>query len=185
MSEHISKRLAALRALTTHLSDEIRIENGYKHDLSNAVFRGRLAFATGDDDNPGDPLPMVSILENPNPDRFPQRAGYEDQGDSVQRDKWTLNVQGWVEDDPLNPTDPAYELMADVKKALYALIAQHHPEQGIGGIHPNYCLDGLINGLEFEAGTVRPPDELSSKAFFWMRVILDFAENVKDPYDHG
>ena len=176
---HDSKRLATLKALTDLLVTEIRPENGYNHNLDGAVFRGRMWF---DED---DPLPMVSILESPNPDRFPRRAGESDGDRVVQRDEWTLLVQGWAQDDKENPTDPAYELMADVKKALALLNKRTSPEFGDFGAHPNFRLGGLIIGLEYEAGTVRPPDEQSSKAFFWMRVILKFVENVDDPYDHG
>jgi hypothetical protein len=171
-----SKRLAALKALTAHLENEITVANGYGHELTNAVFRGRAKF----DD--ADPLPMISILESPNPDRFPNRAG-EQSGNGKQKDNWTLLVQGWVKDDKLNPTDPGYELMADVKKALAKLIALH-PVSGEPQ-HDNYLLGGLIVGLEYESGTVRPPDELSSKAFFWMRVIVKFVENINDPFDHS
>jgi hypothetical protein len=41
----------------------------------------------------------------------------------------------------------------------------------------------LIVSLKCEPGTVRPSDEQSSEAFFWMRVILEFVENMIDPYD--
>jgi hypothetical protein len=168
-----SKRLATLIALTTHLEEEVSLVNDYKHDLAGAVFRGRMKY----DD--ADPLPSVSILESPNPDRFPNRAGEEDAEEIDQRDNWTLLIQGWVMDDEDHPTDPAYELMADVKKALAALIRTNRNGDGA---HPNYLLGGLILGLAYESGTVRPPDELSAKAYFWMRVILKFSENVFDPY---
>lgn len=176
-----SKRLAALKALTTHLATEISIVNGYNHDLAPvagvpSVIRGRSKI-DGDD-----PLPCVSILESPNPDRFPNRAGNEDDIEVDQRDNWTLLVQGWTVDDKQNPTDPAYELMADVKKAL-ALLKKEDPEFGVNQ-HPNFHLGGLILGLDFEPGTVRPPDEQSAKAFFWMRVILHFVEDVNDPYNY-
>ena len=170
-----SKRLAAIKALTAHLASEITVARGYLHTLTNAVFRGRAKF----DDT--DPLPMVSILESPNPDRFPNRAG-EQSGNGKQKDNWTLLIQGWAKDDKENPTDPAYELMADVKKALAKLVAIE-PMSG-NPVHANYRLGGLILELEYEPGTVRPPDEQSTKAYFWMRVIVKFVENINDPYDH-
>lgn len=174
-----SKRLATLKALTAYLASEITPDNGYKHDLSveDAVIRGRLKTTESD------PLPQVSILESPNPDRFPNRAGDPDNIEIEQKDNWTLFVQGWVDDDKRNPTDPAYELMADVKKALARLVAMR-PEFGTAVYPENYLLGGLIYGLEFEPGTVRPPDQNSAKAFFWMHVILKFTENVNDPFDH-
>jgi hypothetical protein len=183
MFETDSKRLACLRTLTLFLQNEITVANGYKHDLNTVddvvrIVRGRMLF----DDN--DPIPMVSILESPNPDRFPNRAGDQDSGEQDQRDLWTIYVQGWVDDDKLNPTDPAYELMADCKKALAKLVAVN-TETGSPKYPDHYLLGGLIAGLKYEAGTVRPPDAPSSKAFFWMRVVLEFVENTNDPYDHG
>lgn len=170
-----SRRLEVLKRLTAHLESEISVSNGYKHNLAGGVARGRMWFDTSD------PLPMVSILESPNPDRFPNRAGEQDNTHVSQRDNWTILVQGWSADDKQNPTDPSYELMADVKKAL-ALLTHVSPDHGIP-THPNYLLGGLIADMQYEPGTVRPPDEQSSKAFFWMRVILKFVENVNDPYD--
>lgn len=168
-----SKRLATLKALTSYLAGEITAANGYENTLTNAVFRGRAFF------DKTDPLPMVSILESPNPDRFPQRGGDQDSSAPVMKDQWTLEVQGWCEDDKTHPTDPAYNLMADVKKAL----AKIGRVNGHGdGMYECYLLGGLIAGIKWEAGTVRPPELQSSQAYFWMRVILTFVEDINDPY---
>lgn len=175
-----SKRLATVKALCTHLATEIRVANGYLHDLASeySVVRGRYKF----DDS--DPLPQISVMESPNPDRFPLRAGDQDWDSPEEKESWTLYLQGWVEDDKRNPTDPAYELMADVKKALAKIMRIRH-DTGGPEFPSMYLLGGLINGLRWEGGTVRPPDQNSAKAFFWMRVILEFSENLNDPFDHG
>jgi hypothetical protein len=166
--------LTVLKRLTTYLASEITDANGYKHDLDvTRVVRGKMVFTQNS------PLPLVSINESPNPDRFPTRAG-EEAGNGVQKDKWTLLFQGWVEDDAENPTDPAYELMADVKKAIAKLVALDR--QGDPVDVTNFNLGGAIAGLEYEPGTVRAPDQPSDKAFFWMRVILSFVEDKNDPY---
>lgn len=173
-----SKRLACLKALTAHLSSEITLGNGYKHTLTNAVFRGRMFI---DDD---DPLPCVSILENINPDRFPIQAGGHDAGGPlVQSDNWILLLQGWADDDKANPTDPAYELMADVKKALAKINDPGDPTRNTPA-HANYLLGGLVMKIGMEPGTVRPPDQNSAKAYFWIRIVLKFIESVSDPFDH-
>ncbi len=172
-----SKRLTALKALTAHLISEISIVNGYKHDLEpESVFRGRMH----SDDS--DLLPALAILENVDPDRYPRRAGGEAQA-PLQLEDWILLLQGWVEDDKVNPTDPAYEFMADVKKALALILQDEHPVHGTGK-HPNYLLGGLIAGMTIEPGTVRPPiEQVSARAFFWLRIVLKFVEDPKDPFD--
>lgn len=176
------KRLAALKALTTYLETEITTANGYENNLVGAVFRGRPFF------DKTDPLPMICILESPNPDRFPNRAGDQDANQAIQKDLWTIELQGWIQDDKVHPTDPAYNLMADVKKAL-AKIRRHNANDGnpmyptVGSpAVPCYLLGGLIAGIKWEAGTVRPPELQSSNAYFWMRVILEFVEDSNDPY---
>jgi hypothetical protein len=171
------RRLTVLKRLTAHLESEVSVENGYQHDLEGAVFRGILDFSDNDE------LPSVSILENLNPDRFPRRVGDNDGVDGgVSHEKWILLVQGWAVDDKENPTDPAYPLMADVKKALSLINKGPHPQTGVPG-HANYQLGGLIGGIEMEPGTVRPPDSNSTKAYFYMRIIVRMHENPRDPYD--
>jgi hypothetical protein len=172
-----SKRLAVLKALTTHLETEVAIANGYQYDLAGHVFRGRLYFAAEES------VPQISIIEALNPDRDPRRAGHDDGVQPPQHNEnWVLLVQGWDKDDKLNPTDPAHGLMADVKKALAKLVTGPNPMTGLGG-HAAYRLGGLINGLELEPGTVRPPEEISSRAFFYIRVIVNLADKIADPYD--
>jgi hypothetical protein len=93
-----------------------------------------------------------------------------------------LLLQGWVEDDEDNPTDPAHILMGDVKKALAKINKGPHPIRGIQEQHAAYQLGGLVTRIEIEPGTVRPPDELSAKAFFWLRAAAGFAEDLNDPF---
>lgn len=171
------KRLRLLKALTGHLKSEITPANGYQHDLSEAVFRGKLLF----DDS--DPLPCVSVLESPDPDRAPAFAGAQDRVNAPNSaEDWMLLIQGWAKDDKLNPTDPAYRLMADVRLAL-AKILQGDEMMSGRQAHPSYMLGGLIEGMTMEPGVARPPQEgVSSRAFFWMRVRLKFVEDQNNPY---
>lgn len=172
-----SKRLATLKALSAHLEGDITPANGYEFDLTGAVFRGRLYF------DHTDPVPCLSILDALNPDRYPSVAGKDDGEPGVAASRWVLLLNGWVQDDKRNPTDPAEQFMASVKKSLAKLDDDPNP-MSVQPQHPNYMLGGLIAGLDIEPGTVRPPDEQSAKAYFWMRVILKFTENVRDPFDH-
>lgn len=158
-------RLRVLKALTTSLK-QITVANGYKHNLSTSVFRGRDLF--GEDD----PVPMVCILEATDEDaQFDSPRGSGDQyGD------WPLLIQGFADDDPENPTDPAHYLMADVKRRLAE-------ERKRGRGFDILGMGGVVDALEFSAGIVRPVDAYSAKAYFWLRLNLRIVEDVTKPYD--
>ena len=160
-------RLRVLDALTAALQ-EITPVNGYRHDLSAAVFRGRAVY--GDND----PLPMVSILEPPKDlENIPSPPAA-----STTKGEWDLMIQGFVDDDKLNPTDPAYFLHADVKQRL-ALI-----KRDTGGQHGSMDVLGVPGCVEIhiEPGFVRPPDEISAKAYFWLFITFLVVEELADPY---
>ena len=159
------KRLVILKALCAHIEAQVRVSNGFQHDLQGRVFRGRSVF--GQDD----PLPMVSVLEAPRPDQDLVTAK-----NGMQLDDWPLYFQGWAQDDPSNPTDPAYRLAADVKQAL-AMLIDRRPESA-----PYYLLGDLILDLTISPGTVRPPDQLSSWAYFYLPVTVKLKESLTDPY---
>ncbi|MCE8012891.1 hypothetical protein [Billgrantia desiderata] len=160
----IPRRLHVLRALTDHLRT-IAPDNGYQFDLSGAVFRGRNHF--GD----GDPLPMVSILQSPRP-----LEGLPPPGNSaVHHGPLELLVQGFAVDDPEHPTDPAEVLMADVKQALGELVKRIRDSR-------NMAWEGITR-VSIGPGICRPPDgEISSVAYFWLSVTVEFTENATDPY---
>lgn len=168
-----SKRLVILKALTAHLA-AITPANGYQHDLTARVYRGRAGFSAET------LLPCLSILEAYNPDRNPLEAG-----DSLfQKDQWILLVSGWTDydgDDTLGEepsTDAAHRLMADVKKALGKIIDPGEPHNR----NSSYMLGGVIEGLRVEPGTVRPPDETSARSYFYLRIVVEVAERLDDPY---
>lgn len=155
---------------------EITPANGYIYDFSgaegtddNKVFRGRAIY--GD----GDPIPMLSILESPIPlDQLPSPTG-----SGYNAGSWELMIQGFVEDDKDNPTDPAHVAMADVKKRL-ALeakkVSARTDEAGPLGLLRH------VTEITIGVGVVRPPDEISAKAYFWLLIVLDLVEDVTDPY---
>lgn len=150
--------------------------NGYLSDLSDfdpgdgvnksRVYRGRAFF--GD----GDPIPMVSLLE----------AGFEDEvlndfvsDNPVTEYWWPLIVQGWVADDKENPTDPVYALLADVRKYL----ASELRKKDSGGWSQHFGIDsGIVTGLRFSAGRVRPSSELSAYAGFHLIVELRIVDKA-------
>lgn len=175
-------KIRVLTALTDTLKT-ITVANGYRFDLANytaedgvqqsRVFRGRAWF--GDTD----PLPMLSVLE---PEEGGLVAPAPTQSPISEYD-WPLLVQGFVSDDPANPTDPAYVLLADVRRRL----AVERTRKSPGTNQPDPLglgLDGVnrITGLSFNTGVVRPADDVSSVAYFWLMLELRVVDNAADPY---
>lgn len=157
----VQKKLTeALESVTTTLDAT---------SMTGKVFRGRAWF--GDKD----PLPMISILEEPIPPEGLSGPA-EDTGTST---PYTLIIQGFVKDDPDNPTDPAHFLLADVKKALAAERKNAGSAQGVFQFGTKYP---MIQTLEIGSGVVRPPDELSAKAYFWLTLTLGLVEDDDDGY---
>jgi hypothetical protein len=165
-------RLRVLKAMTTVLQG-ITPGNGYQHDLSGTdenlcVFRGRDTFSTED------PLPMVSVLEHPSAlDVVQSKNGTTSAGG------WQLLVQGFVRDDIVNPSDPAYFLAADVIKALSAEITRDngHNIFGLGFARPS------VKSIKIGSPVCRPPDGVNADvAFFWLTVELSLSEDLENPY---
>lgn len=162
-----SVRLGVQKQLSAFIEAEVTPANGYAFDLTAAVFRGRSCYGTDD------PVPMVSILEGMMPDENPLTAGF---GEEDQTDKWKLLIQGWVQDDDANPTDPAHQLMASVKQALGKMRKQSNNLLLVGTPFEN------VGEFVIGPGVVRPPDQLSSKAYFWQRITLTMIETVDSPF---
>lgn len=162
-------RLQVQKNMTAVLNT-ITTDNGYANDIGLNVFRGRIVY--GDES----PIPMLSILEVP----IPEDQDLVRAPSGLSKGQWELMVQGWVKDDRDNPTDPAHVLLADVKKCLAQERARGYdwdaPEDGIFG------LGRIVTDMYIGAGVVRPPEEISAKAYFWLNVTLDLAENLEDPY---
>lgn len=164
------KRLQVKMQLTDWLAG-ITVANGFQHDLTGKVFRGRDRFGEND------PLPCLAILEPLNPDRDIEFAGCG----RVVNEHMVLLIQGWVALDPEDdhPTDAADRLLADAKKRVAQLIGNDlpwHQEQ------PQHNLYGLVKEVSIEPGTVRQPDQFSALAYCYFRVAFDFVESLEDPY---
>jgi hypothetical protein len=163
-------RLEVHKRLTAALQ-EITIANGYKTEIGQNVFRGRTIYGAEA------PIPMLSILEVPIPlDQLPPP------GDGpLSKGPWELMIQGWVKDDKENPTDPAHVLMADVKQCLALEMKKTNyrgdDDRGILG------LGRQVLKMYLGSGVVRPPDDVSSKAYFWLTMTLELAEDLEHPYE--
>lgn len=173
MSDPFSLRV--LKALTAQIKT-ITPANGYLADLSDftspegqpmeRVFRGRDQFGHGD------PLPMVSILED-----FRAEDQSESMSQGLRTGPWRLLIQGFVQDDPINPTDPAYYLAADVVKAIVKAKEQKRNILGLGSTMP------CVTEIKIGKPVIRPADgEVSSVAFFFLIITLTVIENLENPF---
>ncbi|RWF33715.1 MULTISPECIES: hypothetical protein [unclassified Mesorhizobium] len=152
--------------------------NGHLHDFSDfiddagrpaeRVFRGRTVY--GD----GDPLPMLSVLEDPRA-REPVGGGLKG---GFSSNEFRLLIQGFVQDDKDHPLDPAYLASADVISALVkAKLVNNFNFLGLGNVAP--CVIEILIGEPVH----RPPDdEISAVAYFLVPVTLILAENFETPF---
>lgn len=157
-------RLRVLRNLTA-LIETVNPDNGFAHDMRRCVFRGRDTFG------PQDPLPMISILEAP----IPLETILSPNTNAGSSGDWELLIQGFVPDDPVNPTDPAHHLMAEVKAVL---AGEKQKNRGRDMLD----MGNRIMEMKVGQGSVRPADEASDKAFFWLTLTLKMGEDLLDPY---
>lgn len=160
-------RLRLLKAITGAL-ETITIENGYQHDMAGKVFRGRLTF--GD----SDPLPMISVLEPP----LPEDVLWAMADNTYSTGPMQLLIQGFVDDDFHNPTDPAHRLMADVKLCL----AREKKRQASMGKANMLGMGGAVMEMQIGQGACRPPDYASDRGFFWLTLTLRLVEDLDNPY---
>ena len=159
-----SIKLTILKKLTTLLLS-VTPANGYESDLTGRVFRGRTLYGKEA------PETMITIVESPRPDG-PNFAGEN----VAMHEDWQLLVQGWAKDDPRNPTDPLYPIMADVEAALFRTVAMN--KVGDGMYPADYRFGNLCAGLQIGPGVVRPASEVSSKAFFYLPLRVSLARQV-------
>jgi len=160
-----SKRLQVLKLLTTQL-ETILVANGYQFDLLGSVFRGRGGF--GDETT----LPCLGIFE-----MRPENAVRAD--GTVQKDDWFIAVQGYINADDEHPTDPAHNLMADVKKCLAVIMRPDTPVNR----NPNYMFGGLIVDMMIDGGVALPPSsDTSGIATFVLKLTINIVDELENPY---
>lgn len=173
-----SFRLRVLKALGAVIKT-VTPANGYYLDLGDytdeagrtapRVFRGRDIFGFTD------PLPMISILENPRPLGQSNAPG-EGSGNAGD---WEIMIQGFVQDDAENPTDPAHHLAAEVVVALARAKGDRQNLLGLGNGRTGSC----VTKMRIGAPVVRPADDAtSSVAFFFLLVTLSLAEDLENPF---
>lgn len=172
---NIPPRLRILLAISDALK-EINPDNGYEFDLRDdqhgqpRVVRGRLVI--GDEE----PLPMVSILEQPMAD---EAISTERQADNTTNaGKWDLIVQGWAEGDKYNPSDIAYQLEAEVRKRISLEKKRPSARPGRGETRNYFGLGGLIYNITIGQPVVRPAEGISPQGTFYFNLTLEIAEDM-------
>lgn len=165
-------RLQVLKALTSLLETIVPSAPTVYPPLANLsgkVFRGRSVFSDSD------PSTMLSILEAPRP------GGAVYAGDAQARSEdWLLLIQGWCQDDKLNPSDPIYFLVEDVERCLDR-ITDTSNNTGYPKYPEHYMLGNLIRSFQVSQPVVRPPTkEISSKSFFYLPVQVGLARIARE-----
>lgn len=178
----ISKKLAILKALTTHLEGitpawvDLPPEmagQSCPFDMSKSVFRGRMEF--GDEVD----LPFIALLESPR-QLDPNGGGT---GRLLQDEDWTLLIQGFAKDDKKNPLDPAYEMLAWTQMRM-ARITAEKTNGARGGRYPNeWRLGGLVAEIRYQIPIVRAgKDNVSDAAYFYMPVAVGNVTDLTMPF---
>ncbi len=180
-------KLRVMKALSASMK-EITPDNGFTFNLADfdpgdgvdteRVVRGRDWFGAND------PIPMLSILEGIAPgDEVAEPPSEVPDGEI----DWQILIQGWVTDDPVHPTDPAYRLLADVRRRLKYEAKRTLPgdpsERDIFGLRSAGSSLSQITGFRFGTGVVRPADDVSSNAWFWLSTTIRIVEDSANPYD--
>jgi hypothetical protein len=164
-------RLRIVQGLRDKLK-EITIANGYRFDMQDSVFINRAFF--GDND----PLPMISILEPPiQPATIPPSY----QGNVITYD-YNLIVQGFMKDERGKDTEAeqAYRLMSDVKRILACELKGQQSSLRARDI---FGVGSKLSDVQIAAGSVRPPDEVSNKAYFWLNLTMKVSEDMINPFE--
>lgn len=160
------------KTIKTRLAEQLQtitVDNGYDHNVT--VFRGRIKM----DINDLALMPALSILEAPeNSEVDLSGAG------SQQSEVWKLLITGWAVPDVMNPTDPADDLLGDVKRCLSAIRAALKPHERAG--NTAWMLGGAISKLEIGGGICRPPDNLYSDAsYFLLPLKIHYVDDTENP----
>lgn len=173
----VPRELHVLNLLKAHLEGITPTEDNpstlapYKFDLTQeAVFFGRRLFSK-------DEVPAVSMLEKP----VPEDLVFADTERLIGHGPWTILLQGFAPEDKDNPTAPAYELKAEVISRL-AMILAVKQDTGLPRFPDVYLLGKMITGMTIGQGVVRPPDEVSNTAYFYVPLVISMKTDNLNPY---
>lgn len=163
-----SLRLDFLKVLTDRLQ-EISVANGYSVDLvPNGIIRGRVKLGAGD------PVPCITIFEPP---VVPGTESMSPAFGAHVRTPWNVIVQGFIKEGNPHPCDPAYLFMEDVRR----VISVNSGLQSSGAVRsPNpFGLGEFVEKIKIGSPIVRPPDNISVFAYFWLNLTLEIVEDLR------
>jgi hypothetical protein len=135
--------------------------------FTGKVYRGRILF--GEETT----VPFLCIMEPPVPE---EQAQGPTGSDSTAGD-WPLLIQGFVDDDKRNPTDPAHFLAAEVRKVL----VKHRADNRTKGLLGFGDTDNVVEDFIVGAPVVRNSDDVSENAYFWLPITVKLVETLEDP----
>lgn len=166
-------RLQILDKLTA-LIHTVTPANNFYFDLSedDTVVRGRLFI--GDDE----PVPMVALNEPPLAIEAIRAAPQ-----NINRvNDWDILIQGWAAVGKIHETDEAYTLAAEVQQVIAGEKTKPSGRPGSGNGSDFLGFGTKIVDMRIGAPVVRPPDETSAKACFYMILTLQISEDMAKPF---
>jgi hypothetical protein len=172
-------QLQILKGLSAHLAltqGTIPLSSGgtLAVNLATSVFRGRTAFGSED------PMPCVSILEGRKPeDASETPVAMEDK--LTRYEPWHLLVQGFIQDDPKNPTDNLYNFKALVEQQLSLIVALDSRGNVVNSAA--FRLGGLVDDMILPPGIVRPAIATTGQVeSFYLPIIVRYSINPANPF---
>jgi hypothetical protein len=159
-------RLEVLRRLTVLLETVVPGDPDITN-MAGRVHRGRIIY--GEET----PVPFICIMEPP----VPVEQIVSPHGSESTSGDWDLLIQGFVDDDKMNPTDPAHFLSAAVRKVL----ATHRALNARKDILGFGERDNVVEQITIGSPVVRNSDDISPTAYFWLPITLKVVESLDDP----
>lgn len=128
---------------------------------------------------------IISFIEPPKP----VEIAVAPKNSAVRNYPWTVFIQGILKDSLGQPTFPAYELVAELKRVMFSLIpvndANGRAVDNILNLGPSAQRqrnnNNNVHDLAIGAETVRGPGDQSRYTFFWLPVHFSITEDLKSP----
>jgi hypothetical protein len=152
--------MSLAKTVGTSLSDLLKtvtVANGYKTDIGNRVYRGRLAI-----DDTRIPCVIFAEMDDINKDETSH-------GTMVLVDQ-RYTIEAHVECDPDNPNDAAHDAIEDIKRVMF----QHLTKVGT-------AFSKEIRKLSYTGKSISPRPDGSRYVAGSVTVVASFAEDLRNP----